>query len=222
MEPVELVTASDSATAPFTSPEPTTQSPVELGRGDVLHLAGAPLDRVYRVVSGALLCRVQDHLQRRIISRVVEVGEWVGLESLVGAPARATVESATRTIVEPVIEDGSPDLRDRLLAAAVKESMQLEARLCGFGVQAARARAASALLDRARPAADGALVVTPEMSRQDLAAYAGMAPETFIRLLSSFRGKNIVQASGRRISITDPRRLASVAGLPAAATTSQT
>lgn len=197
---------------------PLETSTRTLEHGDVLFAAGSTVRQIYRVTSGALFCRLQDRVGRSIISRVVEPGHWVGLESVIGIPARATVEAATRTVVEVVADDTSPTMLAKLLDAAIREAAELECRLRDFGLQAARARAAGVLLERARPQIDGRLVITPQMSRQDLAALAGMTPETFIRILSSLRAKGLVSASGRHISITEPRRLASLAGKDPSAT----
>ena len=184
-----------------------------LERGEVLMTAGGRAKRAYRVLSGALLCRLQGRLGRTVITRVVDPGQWVGLESVSGDPARATLEAATRTVVETV--DGnalSSELQEEIFAAAVREAAEFENRVRDLGVQPARMRAARVLLERSRPQADGQLVVSPPLSRQELAALAGMVPETFIRILSSFRTKGFVATAGQRIRIDNRERLANIAG----------
>ena len=59
-------------------------------------------------------------------------------------------------------------------------------------------------------------IVTPHWQRTlSMKVWSRGMDQTFIRILSSFRGKGIVRTQGRLITLLDPTRLAHIAGASA-------
>ncbi len=57
---------------------------------------------------------------------------------------------------------------------------------------------------------DGA-TLKGNIKREDLANIVGTATETVIRLLSEFKKEQIIELSGKKIKILDPRKLLRIA-----------
>lgn len=179
---------------------------------EALFSVGEPIASVWRIEAGSLLVRKRDHLDRLIVTQVLRPGAWCGMEALTGVVSRATVVAAECSRVRRLpIHGGLPAPFVRvMLDGFAFQILQLNERLRDFGLMTARARAASVLVELA--AASGTTTVSPQLSRQDLAGLAGMAPETFIRVLSAFRAQKLVETQGRRITLLEPCRLGSMAG----------
>ena len=193
-----------------------------LGRGETLYSEGDGGDEVFVALRGLLKSTKHDRLNREVIVQLIEPGASFGVESLVGLPRGTTVKAMLPTDVCAIPGDRmrnmaseNADLGMSVMRSLASHVVRLEETLRDFGLKDARSRVASILLARShhgRRDLEGRPMVTPDLTRQDLAAMAGMTPETFIRILSGYRAKGIVKTEGRRITILDHRRLASLAG----------
>lgn len=50
------------------------------------------------------------------------------------------------------------------------------------------------------------------MSRAELAALAGLSPETGMRLLSQFKSEGLLEVNGRRVTLLQPDALGALGG----------
>ena len=197
---------------------------VQLKRGETM-LHEEERDGFVCVVEQGLIKGIKrDSLGHEVLVRLAESGDILGLEALAGLssgvtwrailPSRLrifTAEQARAALME------HPDLLLEIMSGVVCDLKAVEDRLLDFAHKSARKRAAETLLARSRPEGDedGRRVVT-HLTRQDLAAMAGMTSETFIRILSALRSQGIVRTEGRLITILDRERLSTIAGrLPA-------
>lgn len=191
----------------------------ELRRARVVLEEGAPVPQLFLVESGLLKVVKQDRMERNIILRIAGEGELLGLEGLTGRPASAHIQTITPCVVSAVpvqrlreLMADDTGLAMGLMDFALLQETELELKLRDFGLKDARSRAAAVLLHHAGPSNTGNKHVVRHLTRQDLAAAAGMTPETFIRILSALKEKGIVKTEGRLITILAPERLASMSG----------
>ncbi|SDY47968.1 response regulator [Hymenobacter psychrophilus] len=95
----------------------------------------------------------------------------------------------------------------RLLAGRVRER---EALLLGMAYDSIRRRVADTLLrlhEQAAATADPAAEATIQLSRDDMAAIVGAAPESLIRTLSEFRHDGLIEVTPQHIRVLEADRL---------------
>jgi len=177
---------------------------------------------MYLVAEGLLKATKCDELGRAVVVQLAEPGDVIGLELLLGLPMGATWSAIVNSKLRPLSATAAkdristdPSLALELSQVLMKRLARAQDKVRDFAHKSARSRASGVLLSRARTRASGEIVIR-NLTRQDLAAMAGMTPETFIRILSSFREKGIVSTQGRLITIQDRDRLANIAGVPSA------
>ncbi|AYA36796.1 response regulator [Hymenobacter oligotrophus] len=91
----------------------------------------------------------------------------------------------------------------RLLAGRVNEREQ---QLLGMAYNSIRRRVADVLLRmHEQPAAEGAAVI--QLSRDDMAAVVGTAPESLIRTLSEFKHDGLIELTNKTIRVLQPDKL---------------
>lgn len=198
-------------------------SRTKLPRGKVLYSEGDVGTAAYFLLAGVLkACRSAGPYEEAIVE-IIEPGRHFGLEAIVGAPFRSTVRVVrpaevcrieVATLQSHIAEH--PGFGMTMLKALTERLLGAENHMAELITRAARSRVAAVLLDRMEPAdprdSRSGMRVRRDLSRQELAAFSGMRPETFIRALSEFRRKKIISSQGRVIYVLDPERLASIAG----------
>ncbi|UYZ60705.1 response regulator [Hymenobacter latericus] len=91
----------------------------------------------------------------------------------------------------------------RLLAGRVNEREQ---QLLGMAYNSIRRRVADVLLRmHEQPSAEGAAVI--QLSRDDMAAVVGTAPESLIRTLSEFKHDGLIELTNKTIRVLQPDKL---------------
>jgi CRP-like cAMP-binding protein len=178
---------------------------------------------VFLVQAGLLKGVKTDDLAREVVIQLAEPGDLIGTDVLANQPSSATWQAVVPSQVAAfdVVDVRAalrrePDLAFEFFTLLARRLARMETRVRDFAHKSARKRASEVLLRRARsPGAGHGTPVVRNLTRQDLAAMAGMTPETFIRILSSLREKGIVETRGRLISILDGSRLAHIAGTTA-------
>ncbi|KUG07287.1 response regulator [Solirubrum puertoriconensis] len=91
----------------------------------------------------------------------------------------------------------------RLLAGRVNEREQ---QLLGMAYNSIRRRVADVLLRmNEQPGSDGAAVI--QLSRDDMAAVVGTAPESLIRTLSEFKHDGLIELTNKTIRVLQPDKL---------------
>ena len=89
----------------------------------------------------------------------------------------------------------------RLLAGRVRER---ETQLLAMAYSSVRRRVADALLHLHAQAAPGDSI---HLSREDMAALVGTAPESLIRTLSEFKQDGLIELTPKNIRVLEPEKL---------------
>lgn len=158
------------------------------------------------------------------IINIVKAGDVLGYKAMLGEenyPVSAeTLEDANicfipRTNFLEILEK-SPELYQRILKKVCHEMGVMTEKITNLAQKSVRERMALTLvmlndtygIDAVE---NGPVIIN--LTREDLANIVGTATETLIRLLHDFKEEGLVTTEGRKIVISDPKKLARVGGL---------
>lgn len=186
-------------------------------KGEQIIRAGDPVTGVYFVYSG----KVKVHKQwgdREIILRFASGGAILGHR---GLSSKNTVFPVSATALEPSMVcfididffmatlKVNHELTFSLMMFYADELKESERRMRNLALMPVKGRLARALIqlqEQFGAAPDGCIDI--DLSRQDLAAYAGATYETVFRTINELVQEKLITASGRHIAILDNDRLA--------------
>ncbi len=183
-----------------------------------LYHEGTPSLGLFLVCRGRIKVSRADRNGREQILRLVDQGGVLGEEALLDGSryvgsARALEESQVAFVGR---EDLLRFLRTHegmavsLLLHLCRVLVSTQANLTRLALTDARSRMAGLLLDLGRqygrPTPEGT-ELSLSISRGELAAMVGVAPETAMRLLSEFREAGIVRTDRRQVILAKPGRL---------------
>ncbi len=189
--------------------------PVE--RDQVLYNAGDPVRRLYLVHSGA--CILHEGQDPRRVAGFFLPGELLGIEDLDapvhGFSARA-LQAGSLCLLDLEHLDDLPEERQLsvqryLLRAAAAHARLLQHERRITGLPSAEQRIAAFLLGLAERFRTHGLPSSSfrlPMSREEIASYLGLAPETVIRTLKQLSRRGLVSVRARQVEIQDPSALA--------------
>ncbi len=189
--------------------------PIE--KGQILYRAGDPVRHLYLVHSGS--CISYSGRDTRRVRGFHLPGEIVGIEDLGEAEhshCAAALENGSLCQVDlTLLEEalGDEDLirvQRYLLATAAGHARQLQVERAITGLPNAEQRIAAFLYNlgqRFQSHGLPALQYRLPMSREEMASYLGLAPETVIRLLKKLAARKLVRVRTRQVEILDPEAL---------------
>lgn len=184
----------------------------------ILYHEGMPALGTHILCWGRVKLSRGDNHGRQQILRIVGPGEICGEEALVeGAHYTNTAEALESCQTAFVKREAFLDLlqnRDRVLLPLLQHICQVlietQIRFTRVALSDARTRLAAQLLELAdrygRPGPKG-ISLQLALRRGELAALAGLSPETAMRLLSEFRREGLLEVQGRRLTLKAPERL---------------
>jgi len=198
------------------------RGPVAVERGTNVCPAGRPCETLYVVHSGAFKCYRHDTDGDDRIMRFLFAGEMMGLDSLYDGNHHTTCTALVASYVFrlpvsrlPEITRAVPGLQRELLRLAVKRIREDEEHMLLVTRKPAAARIATHFLhvnQRQRTHHSAAVIYLP-MTRNDLASYLDLAPETLSRHLSQFERDGVIEIpDSRHVVLADMQRLADLAG----------
>lgn len=189
-----------------------------LGAGDHLFRVGDPFHAMFAAQSGCFKSYAVDAEGREHVMAFHFAGEIIGVEAIypdrhvsscVALAAASTVcvlpyRTLTRLAQEmPPLQAEILRMLSRYVlgSASIAGDFSAEERLAAFLVMvSARLR---------RPGSGGDLDLA--MSRQDIANFLRLAPETVSRILARFQRSGLVKADRKRIELLDPEGLSGIA-----------
>ena len=193
------------------------RKPHAFRRKQDVYLEGDEATRVYFVQAGRVKTVKTTETGKELITGLYGPGEFFGyLPLLAPAPHPAHANSAVAVEASELVFIPKDDfllllLRDaavgqrfiHLLAGRVGER---EVQLLGMAYDSIRRRVADALL---RLHAQAAAAPEPciQLSRDDLAALVGTAPESLIRTLSEFNHAGLIALTPKNIQVLEPDKL---------------
>jgi CRP/FNR family transcriptional regulator len=192
-----------------------------LRRGDRLFKQGQPLSVLFAVRSGSVKTTVdtEDGLEK-VISFGLP-GELIGMEAICEGVHRSNAIALETTSVCEIpfdrldeVAGRIPSLRRQLLRLMSREIADDQRQLQLLGGSGADQRLAAflvALSRRFEQRGFSPREFNLSMSRQDVAAYLGMAVETVSRLLSRFSDEGAIAVDRKHITLLDIGRLEALA-----------
>ncbi len=189
-----------------------------LSRGDVLFAEGDPGDHLYVVAEGKIKLGQAAADGRETLIAVLGAGDLLGELSLFDpgprtATAIALVESTVLALGHEDLKPwltGRPEVAIELLAALALRLRRANEALADLVFSDVPGRVAKALLDLGakfgQPSPEG-LVVTHDLTQEELAQLVGASRETVNKALGDFSARGWVKLESKSVIITDPARL---------------
>ena len=187
-------------------------------RGDVLFREGDAGDRLYVIGEGKIKLGRSSADGRENLLAILGPGEMFGELSLFDPGARtATATAIAETQVVGLTHDqlkaflaDRPDAASTLLAALARRLRRTNESLAARGFTAVPGRVAKALIDLAgrfgRPV-DGGVMVSHDLTQEELAQLVGASRETVNKALADFATRGWLRLEARAVLVQDMERL---------------
>lgn len=178
--------------------------------GDVIYTEGSNSNLVYLILSGAVKTNKSDGSGKELITGLYNAGDFFGLSGFTkNTPYQefATALEDTRAIgmvkdeLRKVLEENHY-LALELMQLLSEDLSDAKEQLLNMAYGSVRKKTASTLYkfaDKLQKDQEGRI----QILRSDLASVAGMATETLIRTLSSFKKEGLIRIEDRNIHIVD-------------------
>ena len=187
-------------------------------RGDVLFAEGEPGDRLYVVTEGKIKLGHTSGDGRDSLMAIMGEGEMFGELSLFDPGPRTSTATALtdavvlglgHTALRPWLT-GRPEVAESLLQALAQRLRRTNEAMGDLVFSDVPGRVAKALLDLSErfgsPAPDG-LLVTHDMTQEELAQLVGASRETVNKALADFAQRGWLKLDSRSVVLLDVERL---------------
>jgi DNA-binding response OmpR family regulator len=177
-------------------------------KGDIIYQEGDRANKVFLVLKGLIKTHKMDQNGKELITAIQKPDDFIGFTSFVD---NNTYEESA-TVVEDVelaviyknalkeLLAGSSNLSLELMNVLTANLSITKDQLLQMAYSSVQRKTARTILQFAE-VLDRGLLGEIKISRNDLASVAGIAPESLIRTLSSFKKKGFVEIEGRNIKI---------------------
>jgi CRP-like cAMP-binding protein/CheY-like chemotaxis protein len=183
-------------------------------RRQIIYAEGDEPTRLYYVQAGRVKIVKTTASGKELITGFYQTGEFFGykalLEGTVYHDAAVAVEDSTLFYI-PADDFAqllrNPEVSQQLVRLMAGRKREREEQLLDMAYNSLRRRVANALLgfyDHAKPSEPEALI---QLSRDDLAAVVGIAPESLSRTLSEFRHDGLLEVTPKGIRLLQPDKL---------------
>lgn len=182
----------------------------DFGLGDVIYREGDNSNIVYLVLTGVVKTHKLDEQGKELITGIQKPDDFFGLTDFtrnIPYPEFATAMEDTRcvginkTVLREVLQN-NPELVLELMQLMSESLSEAHEQLLQMAYGSVRKKTANTLLrfaDKLQSNVKGPIHIL----RSDLAGVAGMATETLIRTLSSFKKEGLIDIRDRDIRILD-------------------
>jgi len=180
----------------------------------IVYYEGDPASGIYLVINGKVKTFKLSEDGRELLTGMYSHEEYFGITSiLLSAPYAETAEAMEDSTVCMLPKDMMDDLLSRYPDVArqfihiISNNLQdKEEQLLQLAYHSVRKRMAEVLIRLCKQETEGEELVL-RVSRDNLAAMAGMATETVSRILSDFKEEGIIERKGSQIVILDQNKL---------------
>jgi CRP/FNR family transcriptional regulator, cyclic AMP receptor protein len=192
---------------------------IALDRGSVLFSEGEPGDRLYVVTDGKIKLGATSNDGRETLLGVLGPGEMFGELSLFDpGPRTATASALTDARLLGLGHDdltpwltGRPEVALSLLQALAQRLRRTNEAMADLVFSDVPGRVAKALLDLAsrfgQPQPDGSILVTHDLTQEELAQLVGASRETVNKALADFQNRGWLSLEPRNVTVLDVERL---------------
>ncbi|MFA6152013.1 MAG: Crp/Fnr family transcriptional regulator [Chitinophagaceae bacterium] len=187
-------------------------------KGQIIFREGGIPSGIYYLVEGKVKKYKVDKFEKEQIIYVANTGELIGYHAVLSTeryPDSAAALEDCRVLFIPK-EDflrvlaQSPLLSGRLLKMLSHEFTVLTNNITIFAQRPARERLAITLIvlrEKFKKGNPEGQPITINMSRDDIANMAGTTRENAVRLLREFKDSGIIETQGRKIWVTDVKKM---------------
>jgi CRP-like cAMP-binding protein len=191
-------------------------------KSETIFREGAYPTGIFYITSGKVKKYKTDKDGKEQIIYVANTGELIGYHAILAEDrypdSAATLEESTITFISKedflLTLQQSPELNNRLLKTLSHEFSVLANSLTLFAQKSVRERLALQLIvvrEKYKVNFQPGMPVEINMSRDDLASLVGTARENVVRVLTEFKEGGMVETKGRKIIVTDVKKLIEVA-----------
>lgn len=197
--------------------------PLSFARRQLVVRQGAPAERVFFVLAGALVVEMRDRAPEPRVTGFLFEGDFFGViyARQYSYSVRALVDTQLAAVRRTDFEalcDAHPRLQHAVLQAASNELAAAQDHLLTLGRRSARERVASFLLqldrrrNRLHERAGTDQPIWLPMRRSDIADHLGLTLETVSRVMSELQKKQVVASDSRhQVRIRDRAALQRIA-----------
>jgi DNA-binding response OmpR family regulator len=177
-------------------------------KGDIIYQEGDRANKVFLVLKGLIKTHKMDQNGKELITAIQKPDDFIGFTSFVD---NNTYEESATVVEDVELAVIYKNALKELLAESSNLSLELmnvltanlsitKDQLLQMAYSSVQRKTARTILQFAE-VLDRGLLGEIKISRNDLASVAGIAPESLIRTLSSFKKKGFVEIEGRNIKI---------------------
>ena len=194
---------------------------LKLKKGEVLFKEGEPVTGVYFVYAGSMKVYKKWDEDKDLIIRFAKGGAMLGHRGLgnnfVYPISAAALEPSTVCFIDNKLFEATlktnSGFASELLHFFAQELYESEKRMRNLVHMPVKSRVADALLHLKELFGETeAGFINTNLSRQDLASFAGATYETVFRMINELVKEKLIALSGKSITITNLRKLAKLAG----------
>lgn len=191
---------------------------VEFRRGSAIYTPGEPADRLYVIVSGKVKIGLRADDGREKLMTILGPSETFGELSILAEPRMSSATAVTG--VRALALSGAaartclahrPEIAEWLLRVLARHVRRTNDNVVELVSTDAPGRVAKQLLRLARQFGtyeDGALLVTHDLTQDEIAQLASVSREGVNKALSEFTRRGWIRRAGKGVVIAQPERLA--------------
>ena len=184
------------------------------GKDTIIYSEGDHSNHIYLIKKGNVKCHQIDEQGKELITTLYQEDDLFGYTSFTSnQPHKETATAITLTEVSGIsytkfneILDENPKLAIELIQLLSDDLLVAKNQLLEMAYGSVSKKTASTILkfaEKINRKPDAPI----NISRNDLASVAGIATETLIRTLTSFRKEGIIKTEGRNITVVDLEKL---------------
>ena len=195
-----------------------------VARGEVVFSEGEPGDELFIIVDGKVKLGQTSSDGREQVMAVLGPGEMFGELSLFDPGTRTSTASAVtdsvllalgQTGLRPWLS-GRPEVAEALLQALAQRLLRTNEAMADLVFSDVPGRVAKALLELSekfgQPQADGSVLVSHDLTQEELAQLVGASRETVNKSLADFASRGWIRLEARSVILLDTDRVARRAG----------
>lgn len=179
----------------------------------VIYYEGDAVSGIYLVVRGKIKTIKLSEEGRQLLTGIYQDDQYFGIPALLlNEPSAETAEAMEDTTIcllpKDILEEllnQYPDIAREFIKILSNNLLDKEEQLMQLAYHSVRKRLAEVLIRLSKQESTDPLVL--KVSRDNLAALAGMATETVSRILSDFKDEAIIERKGSQIQILNLQRL---------------
>lgn len=183
-------------------------------KGDIIYKKGEHANMIYLILSGVVKTHSIDENGKELITTLYRPDDFLGFTSFIeNIPHRESATAVEKVELAGVSKKELKDILEHnknlsleMMNILTDNLSEIKAQLLQMAYSSVRKKTAQTILQFVEVMAKkpGEAI---KITRSDLASVAGIATESLIRTLSSFKKENLIEIDGRTIKVLDAEGL---------------